>query len=159
MSFCPRDGLATMSRVFGWYAGFCWVTPRSQYVRPFRVSAAVGRTQMTAVTVSSTKRLLPTPVRTARLKLWVNEQRLQSQTRFIGECYVADDGTDQLQQAFGRPGDSTSMDLELEERCGNRLFNFKPGMVHDLSRNSQRNLLFHNRSPANPGYAVPDHRR
>ena len=41
------------------------------------------------------------------------------------------------------------MDVELEGRYGNGLFSLKPGMVHHIARDSERNLLPHNRSPAN----------
>jgi hypothetical protein len=83
---CRGDGLATISRQrMRW--GHCLV-PKSPGVRgeesnvsgPFRGDTGVGRTQMTVVTGLSTKRLLQTQVRTPRMKLWGNEQGLQSQS-------------------------------------------------------------------------------
>lgn len=47
------------------------------------------------------------------------------------------------------------MDVELERRRGDGLFNLKPSLVHPVARNSERDLLSGNRSSANPGYAVP----
>ena len=48
--------------------------------------------------------------------------------RFIVRCYVAENRTDQLHEAFGRPG-MPPVDFEFEERRGYRLFNLKQGMV------------------------------
>ena len=42
-----------------------------------------------------------------------------------------------IARSFRSTGDSTPMDIEFKERSGNSLFNLKPGVVHDITRNSQ----------------------